>query len=410
MPYVPQVYKGAERVNEYEDGIIYHHGTPNNGLKYVHIVTRDMDEALAPANVISDRIKGSLLCGAYGDALGYPVENMSGFEIFRRYGPMGMQFPSISKGKVRFSNDTQMSLLAVNGIILRDSYMRDHKEVPEPIHFVYPMYRSWAHYQIEKPPEDDGGSWILKEQSMRDIRNSGDTSLQQIIKSKIPETIESKCNNSKGSSGIVRTSAYGMRFPPEEAIRYGCADAATVHGHPLGWMSAGLLSGIISHIVHEGKDIETSVLSSLNDMESLYGTNIDWPYLKSLIESAVEESHKEYNHSLNGIKKFGKGQIAEDALTMAVYASLRFTDIYDILRFSVNHSGRSDIVGSITGNIIGAHYGYEKISQTLDFSNMEMLSPMEELMNDFIHGFPSEGRLDEKSEWIRKYTDFDHIA
>ena len=41
-------------------------------------------------NVLQDRIRGSLIGGAIGDALGYPVEFMSRKAILRKYGDGGI--------------------------------------------------------------------------------------------------------------------------------------------------------------------------------------------------------------------------------------------------------------------------------------------------------------------------------
>lgn len=42
-------------------------------------------------NTLRDRIRGSLIGGAIGDALGYPVEFMSRKDILRKYGDKGIR-------------------------------------------------------------------------------------------------------------------------------------------------------------------------------------------------------------------------------------------------------------------------------------------------------------------------------
>ena len=60
----------------------------------------------------------------------------------------------------------------------------------------------------------------------------------------------------------------------------------------------------------------------------------------------------------------GQGWIAEEALSMSLYASLLFENDYEKgVLFSVNHSGDSDSTGSITGNLLGLINGLEKIPQ-----------------------------------------------
>ena len=72
-------------------------------------------------NTLQDRIRGSLIGGAIGDALGYPVEFISSFEgIQKRYGELGitrLDIQSGDRGKAVVSDDTQMTLFTANGLL-----------------------------------------------------------------------------------------------------------------------------------------------------------------------------------------------------------------------------------------------------------------------------------------------------
>ena len=59
-----------------------------------------------------DKIRGGLLGGAIGDALGYPVEFMSWEEIQKWYGADGIQKYELNleAGVAVITDDTQMSL------------------------------------------------------------------------------------------------------------------------------------------------------------------------------------------------------------------------------------------------------------------------------------------------------------
>ena len=71
-------------------------------------------------NNLQDRIRGSLIGGAIGDALGYPVEFIYSFEgIQKRYGERGITRLDTKQhwldetgqtGKAVVSDDTQMTL------------------------------------------------------------------------------------------------------------------------------------------------------------------------------------------------------------------------------------------------------------------------------------------------------------
>ena len=70
-------------------------------------------------NALQDRIRGSLIGGAIGDALGYPVEFMSRKNILYKYGNMGVRrFQEFDRnGRAVVSDDTQMTLFTANGLL-----------------------------------------------------------------------------------------------------------------------------------------------------------------------------------------------------------------------------------------------------------------------------------------------------
>lgn len=79
------------------------------------------------ANKQKDRIRGSLIGGAAGDALGYPVEFIYSYgKIQARYGNRGItrldteqwwKEEEEQSGKALISDDTQMTLFTACGIL-----------------------------------------------------------------------------------------------------------------------------------------------------------------------------------------------------------------------------------------------------------------------------------------------------
>src|SRR4051794_30293176 len=64
------------------------------------------------------RVRGCLLGGAVGDALGAPVEFMSRSEILARYGPSGITDFDVAYGRRgAITDDTQMTLFTAEGLI-----------------------------------------------------------------------------------------------------------------------------------------------------------------------------------------------------------------------------------------------------------------------------------------------------
>ena len=57
--------------------------------------------------MLQDKIKGSLIGGAVGDALGYPVEFMRDSSIFKKYGERGITEYVLEDGVAVVSDDMQ---------------------------------------------------------------------------------------------------------------------------------------------------------------------------------------------------------------------------------------------------------------------------------------------------------------
>lgn len=68
-------------------------------------------------STIYDKIKGCVFGGALGDALGYPVEFLSYEEIEEQYGKNGIQELELTGDRAVFSDDTQMTLFTIEGML-----------------------------------------------------------------------------------------------------------------------------------------------------------------------------------------------------------------------------------------------------------------------------------------------------
>ena len=99
-----------------------------------------------------DRIRGSLIGGAIGDALGYPVEFIDSYAgIQRRYGDAGITRLDVrqwwknedsSTGKAWVSDDTQMTLFTACGIL------NAKEKGSAPIPSICEAYIEWYYTQL----------------------------------------------------------------------------------------------------------------------------------------------------------------------------------------------------------------------------------------------------------------------
>ena len=321
---------------------------------------------------LRDRCRGMIVCGAYGDALGYPIEFMSMRDIERAFGPDGLTGPVLTDGRMLFSDDTQMTLLAADSIIRSESCRRDNGTADPPYRYAYRSYRLWALGMFGfYDPKGAGPSdpWLLKIPEIVSKRAPGNTCMRQLLNHAEPGTIETRCNNSKGCGGVMRAAPYSMLDDVDYSIEMACRDAAGTHGHDLGWLTAGLFAGILWFIIHEDRPLKGSIDKGLGVMETVYGRFDHWEEVRNLIADVVRISDDGRGHDISEI---GEGWIAEETLAMALYSCLRYgNDPEMALLFSVNHGGDSDSVGSVTGNILGAMHGFDGLSGSVDFGGLE---------------------------------------
>lgn len=112
--------------------------------------------------------------------------------------------------------------------------------------------------------------------------------------------------------------------------------------------------------------------------------------------------------------------MAEEAWAISLYCAVRHIDsMRDAIIAAVNHDGDSDSTGSITGNIMGAIYGYEAIKRERLFcpdgkefeDTIELANIIKALAEDLFNGCPiSEyAPIDtpEKQQWYDRYCDME---
>ena len=96
-----------------------------------------------------DKIRGSLIGGAVGDALGYAVEFMDEGYIFSKYGEDGITEYDIDpvSGKALISDDTQMTLFTANGILVGETRLAMRGIGGVPHMYMQHAYLDWLRTQ-----------------------------------------------------------------------------------------------------------------------------------------------------------------------------------------------------------------------------------------------------------------------
>lgn len=188
-----------------------------------------------------DKIRGGLVGGAIGDALGYPIEFMSWKAIQKKYGVDGIQnyVLDFETGAAVFSDDTQMSLFTANGILIGET-LRHLKGTQGAIaNYIHIAYQEWLKTQEWGADRNQTHScWLFEIPDLHCNRTPGTTCLSALRTGKMG-SIDAPLNSSKGCGGVMRVAPLALYYKPENDADQRSLDAdgaeiaAITHGHPL---------------------------------------------------------------------------------------------------------------------------------------------------------------------------------
>jgi ADP-ribosylglycohydrolase len=302
-----------------------------------------------------EHLKASLLAGAIGDALGWPIEFRSYEAIIDEYGSLGCtKFKLNYQGIAEITDDTQMTLFTLEGIV-NYLYLKKFTSLEESI---YQSYLRWNKTQSSKYGSFLPANFDLMAYPQLFHRRSPGHTCTSALSSGIMGSVSKPINDSKGCGGVMRVAPIGYFYDKDQAFEHGCASAAITHGHPLGYLSAGAFAYLMS-MIFEGEELKSSVAQTIAKLEPIRNAQLQVELLKmALYLSQSDES------DIQCIKKLGEGWVGEEALAISVFCSLRYeSDLNRALSVSVTHDGDSDSTGSITGNILGAYLGMSAINE-----------------------------------------------
>ena len=356
-----------------------------------------------------DRIRGCMIGGACGDALGYPVEFEQYEAILQKYGSSGITSFSVdpATGSALFSDDTQMSLFTANGLLFSQTRAAMHGISSQPRYYVYLAYLDW----LETQRGDKHGEricWLSDIKELWSCRAPGATCLDALSSGEQGST-EHRINHSKGCGGVMRVAPVGIALRDLDdaaAAMEGAEIAALTHSHSLGFMPAAFLTYVIKRIVSSKEDVDlAAIVKEASEMiRKLFASRKHLGAFIDLIDKAVSLSTNDHS-DIENISSIGAGWCGDEALAIAVYCALRYKNDYSkAITSAVNHSGDSDSTGALTGNIAGALVGYDAIDEKWT-DNLELKDTILEIADDLCYGCLMNEKDDYKDEtWIRKYV------
>lgn len=325
---------------------------------------------------LQDKIRGSLVGGAVGDALGYPVEFVCSFEEIRaKYGKDGItvydkSFPwcEDEKGhyKALFSDDTQMTLYTAEGLLEAAGSGRPI------VATICNSYLAWYGGQVGKKIRIGYDSSLAGIEELNQRRAPGNTCLSALLSIR---NGREPVNSSKGCGGVMRVAPIGLYgashgWTLEETARLAGEVAELTHLHPLSTYSSAALAVMVQLCVLAEEAIgnvtfKAIVDKSLGALGEVYGSDApamaDFHRIMRKAISLEDARLRDWEVIENGL---GGGWVAEETLAIAVFSVIRHIDDFNACMIcAVNHGGDSDSTGAVAGNILGAIVGYEAIPE-----------------------------------------------
>jgi len=305
----------------------------------------------------ASRVLGCLLGGAFGDALGAPIE-FWGSERIRQEctrGAFTEQFLPTNYGSDLglITDDTQMTLFTLEALL---RWRRDPSlELSRELHASYLKW--WDTQRLPSPPEAARG--LAAEEWLYAQRAPGTTCSSALAATRVNGRLgEPASNDSKGCGGVMRSAPFGLLSldTPGELAALG---AGLTHGHPTGRVSAGALAVIIDRIM-AGESLPDAVGHAIGWSDAAG----DEGHTAAALLAAVDLARSGRAPSQALVESLGGAWVGEEALAISIYCALVFKEsdqVADAIELAVLHGGDSDSTGAICGNILGALHGAEAL-------------------------------------------------
>jgi ADP-ribosylglycohydrolase len=303
------------------------------------------------------RLVAVFLGGALGDAVGAPLEFADSPEIERRFGI------ELFSTKFQFDNgqitdDTQMTLWVAEGLV-RAHQRKLTQGIPSVEVAVRDALLRW--YVTQEPGEKknlrvaDSGC-LLDVEKLRGKRspdNQNLSSLGDLLHRKGWRTTPAELSVSQSPGALMRSAPYIVFTDVEECYEYAIRGALITHQDPVSTLAAGfyaaLLHGLIRDLPWQESFARAFALAKTENCSNEKVAEI----------AALGEGVS----SRPNVTELGGGWTAMSALRIAIHVFLasqkpEAEDIRTTLFLGAAHSGKSDTVAALVGQMLGASCGF----------------------------------------------------
>jgi len=324
---------GTVETFEQEDYVLEQEDVPSADARYV------------------DLVLGCLLGGAVGDSLGYSVEFSSLDQIRTRFGREGIVHPVFNDaGETEVSDDTQMTLFTAAALFPFDRGDREF-DADSALGRVREETLNW--FAMQTGDKAHRSSALADYTVLAKHRAPGNTCLAACSAGAVGSP-EQPINNSKGCGGVMRVAPVGLclGLDVEGAFELAARCASQTHGHPSGYLPAGVIGAIVRGLLDHSEP-RLAVERALEIARRWDGAE----ETVGAVELALELAADGTLDPTEAIARLGEGWVGEEALAIGLYAAMAAPDFVTTVRIAANHGGDSDSTASIAGQIHGAWNG-----------------------------------------------------
>jgi ADP-ribosylglycohydrolase len=340
-----------------------------------------------------DRIRGSFLLGACGDALGAAVEGILKLdEIIARHGAGGLDrmipFTNPYGRKVDFpeglvTDDTTQLMTTAAAMTLtnlapRAGFMDDLRPLLHQglVNWAVPQDYAQDAAQYVDPslawPPETKSFWFFcgaGAGTIAALTQGYAGSVDKPVKYDFFWGKEHVMSPGRGCGGMMRVAplAFLEGYAPADIFTFACENAAITHGHPTAYVAAGAVA-LYAHFAARGMEAGEAMEETrkvLRDFaaQPAYAEGVS-ECLRAI--DHAEKRAREEPLSLRAIDAlprelgFDKAFQAVPVLagvTYAVCCDAGPGSVRQAMITAVNHGGDSDSVGAMAGNVLGAKYG-----------------------------------------------------
>lgn len=314
---------------------------------------------------LKDRIIGTVLGAAIGDAMGHPTEFLSMENIRKTYGPKGVQkyelFIDDEGRKVApYTDDTQLAEAVARGLL------EALPQSPELDHAMKVLARRF----IEWSKHPEGGHRAPGNACL-----SGCRALDRGV-----HWSEGGAPDAGGCGSVMRVYPFGILFHGdlERTEAWAVAHSKLTHRDPIALAACAAMAVGIARILL--RDEVSTVVDAMIEAADRYS-----PRTAAMMTQALDEAHAGVPpaETLDRLR----GWAAHEAIAAAVYLFVRHPDDpRAAILEAINSPGDSDSLGTLAGALVGARCGLSSLPEdwVRDLERSEALVEMARALADAV--------------------------